>query len=638
MIPSGARDSIAQNKTGSPAFQRFNREKVNILRSLDLLVIDEISMVRADVLDGIDEVLRRFRDRNKPFGGVQLLMIGDLQQLAPVVKDDEWEILKKYYDCMFFFSSQALKKTRYISIELKHIYRQSDNVFIELLNKIRENIVDVDTLNLLNKRHINDFNPADDEGYITLTTHNYQAQQINELKLMSLTAENHSYSAKIEGEFPEYLYPTDSDLSIKEGAQVMFVKNDSSRDKLFYNGKIGVVESIKDKVIFVKSKGDPAPISVGMSEWNNIKYTIDEETKEIHEDVIGTFVQYPLKLAWAITIHKSQGLTFEKAIINANAAFAHGQVYVALSRCKTLDGLVLSTPISLKSIISDSAISEFNTNIEQHPTDEKQLAEARHSYQREIVTELFDFVPINRQLYYCIKILKEHKSSIVGTLYEDFIQIADIIKTEIMEVSDKFHTQLSGLIETNYDLENNEPVQERIKKASVYFESKIQSVVTDALQNVSITTDNKSVRKSVKDSVDRLLNEVTVKSACLSSSAKGFNIKDYMSAKSKALIPEPEKKKLKIQTEDKAPDKIVHPDLFIRLKAWRNTVAKEQNLPHYMILPQKTMIGLVAYLPTTLPDLKTIKGIGKKISEKYGKDIIDIIDQYCSETNKPSKV
>ena len=630
-IPSDAGDSNSHNQSAFTAIQRFNREKINILRTLDLLVIDEISMVRADLLDGIDEVLRRFKDRNKPFGGVQLLMIGDLQQLAPVVKDEEWEILKKYYDSMFFFSSRALKKTQHISIELLHIYRQSDNVFIEMLNKIRESKVDAETLRKLNERHIPDFRSGNIDGYITLTTHNYQAQQLNESKLKNLSSETHRFMATVEGDFPEYSYPTDFELSLKKGAQVMFVKNDSSREKLFYNGKIGVVESINDDSIMVKCQGDLVPIPVQVTEWQNMKYSIDEQTKEIREAVIGKFLQYPLKLAWAITIHKSQGLTFEKAVIDANAAFAHGQVYVALSRCKTLEGLVLSTPISLRSIISDSSISEFTTEIEQNPTGEKHLTEARHSYQRQLVTELFDFMSIYRQLNYCIKLLNEHKASIVGNVNEDFIKIAGTTKAEILDVADKFKIQLLNLIETNYDLEKNDALQNRIIKASTYFEGKIKSVIMDVLHKSSIITDNKTVRKSVNDALERLKTEVTIKAACLVSSTKGFTIKDYQSAKAKASITQADVKQPQKMSDERVPDKVKHPALFNLLKTWRNTMASEHNLPHFMILPQKTMTELVAHLPTSMAGLKRIKGIGTKNADKYGKKIIEIICQYTSE-------
>jgi hypothetical protein len=558
-------------------------------------------------------------------------MIGDLQQLAPVVKDEEWELLSKYYDSVFFFSSYALKKTQYISIELKHIYRQSDHVFIEMLNKIRENKVDTDTFRLLNNRYKPDLGSDQYDGYITLTTHNYQAQQLNELKMKALPYKQHNFSAMVEGEFPEYLYPADFELIIKKGAQVMFVKNDSSREKLFYNGKIGVVESTDDQSIVVKCKGDKDSIHVPITEWQNSKYTIDEETKEIQETQIGKFVQYPLKLAWAITIHKSQGLTFEKAIIDANAAFAHGQVYVALSRCKTLEGLVLSTPISLKSIVSDSAVSEFITDIEQNPAGENHLEEARHVYQKQLVWELFDFSVIYRNLNYFIKLLNEHKASILGNLYEDFITIADKMKIDIMDVADKFHLKLSGLIETNKDLENNDSVQDRIKKASIYFEDKIKSIVQDELQNTSITTDNKAIRKSLNDVYKRLNQEVFIKMSCLSSSSTGFTIKDYMSAKAKASISEPASKPSKKTSNDHA--KVQHPALFNLLNTWRDSVAKNQNIPHFMIMHQKTMSELALQIPTTLEELKAIKGIGKNISDKYGKDILEITCKYSSENN-----
>ena len=424
-IPTGTAHFV--NKSGSSAYgeevKRFSRDKMNIMRSLDLLVIDEISMVRADVLDGIDEVLRRFRDRDKPFGGVQLLMIGDLQQLAPVAKEDEWNILKEYYDTVFFFSSHALRKTSFISIELKHIYRQSDKMFIEILNKVRENRVDKETLLELNKRYIPGFNPNDEEGYIILTTHNAQAKTINDKKLGELPGKPLNFKARVDGDFPEYAFPTDPELTLKPGAQVMFVKNDSSGEKLYFNGKIGKIADIDEDTIFVDCPGDESPIEVSPAEWSNIKYSIDEETKEISENVTGTFVQYPLKLAWAITIHKSQGLTFEKAVIDARAAFAHGQVYVALSRCKTLEGLVLSTPISTPGIISSSTITHFVTEIEKDPPGFDLLQKARRNYFQTLLLDLFDFNMIHRRLRYCIRVASENKSSLVGNPSVQFIKI-----------------------------------------------------------------------------------------------------------------------------------------------------------------------------------------------------------------------
>ena len=331
-------NSTGQSDQNDPPGYKMSREKISIIKSLDLIIIDEISMVRADPLDAVDSALRRYKDRFKPFGGVQLLMIGDLQQLAPVVKDEDREIIGEYYDSFFFFGSKALCSTDYLTIELKHIYRQNDQIFIDLLNRIRDNKVDQDVLTELNKRYIPDFDADSGGGYITLTTHNYQAQEINDLKLDKLPGKPHKFKATIKDEFPEFSYPNASELILKTGAQVMFVKNDLSADKLFFNGKIGKVKSFEDDIIVVKCPEDDFNIRVEMAEWQNVKYSINEETKEIEETVIGTFTQFPLRLAWAITIHKSQGLTFDRAVIDACAAFAHGQVYVALSRCRTLDG------------------------------------------------------------------------------------------------------------------------------------------------------------------------------------------------------------------------------------------------------------------------------------------------------------
>jgi hypothetical protein len=615
-------------RPSSESFQKFNREKIAILKSLDLLVIDEISMVRADLLDGIDDVLRRYKDRNQPFGGVQLLMIGDLQQLAPVVKEDEWNLLRPHYETVFFFSSKALKKTDYISIELTHIFRQRDEKFISLLNKIRDNNADQKILDELNKRYLPGFVSKDGDGYITLTTHNYQSQDINHSKLAKLSAKVRKFGAVIEGEFPEYSYPTDFELSLKNGAQVMFVKNDVSRDKLYYNGKIGTVAHIDEDSITVRCPDDKDELIVGRVEWQNTKYTIDDQTKEIKESVLGTFSQIPLKLAWAITIHKSQGLTFEKAIIDANAAFAHGQVYVALSRCKTLEGMVLSSPISSQCIKSDVKVSVFSREIEQNQPGPALLEESKQAFQHLLLLELFDFQPLMRRLGYCVKLIAEHSESILPVLKEIFGTMIIEARRDMSDVSEKFKGQLQQLIAQNKNVELNIPLQERIQKACHYFSEKLVGIVLDKLKDIDIEIDNKVVRKSVKDAVGKLNEEVTVKHACLKGCTEGFNVKHYMEIRAKAVI-EPSELKQKNKISAVTSDiHMEHPKLFKLLRIWRNNKAYELNVEAYMVLPQKLLLELTIKMPVSFADLKKIKGVGAKKAAQFGKEIVNIIIGY----------
>jgi hypothetical protein len=610
---------------------KMGREKINIIKGLDLLIIDEISMVRADTLDAIDYALRRYRTHHLPFGGVQLLMIGDLQQLAPVVKDEDRELISKYYNSFYFFGSLALSSTDYITIELQHIYRQNDQVFINLLNKVRDNYVDSDVLTELNKRYIPDFDPDSGGGYITLTTHNYQAQSLNDSKLEKLSGRPHSFKATITDEFPEFSYPNASDLVLKEGAQVMFVKNDISRDKLFFNGKIGKVIAFEENIIVVKCPDDELPIRVEMAEWQNMKYTLDDETKEIQETVIGTFRQYPLKLAWAITIHKSQGLTFDRAVIDANIAFAHGQVYVALSRCRTLDGLVLSTRINQRSIIDDPAISNFIHKTLQNQPGEKQLEDSKRAYQQMLLTELFDFTPLLRSISYALKIANEHHENIVGDLQGMLENAMNNIKADLVEVSEKFRPQLNGLLSGEIDAESNTLLQERIKKASEFFSVKLEAALKEILPGLSIETDNKTVRKSVSESLERIRKEGITKLACLNTVKSGFTISKYLDAKAKSTLEIPSVKSHSAKSVEDTSGIIQHPALFRQLKEWRNTKAIELKLPHYMILPQKTMVTLVNFIPQSLPALNLIKGMGKKKSEKFGEELIKIIISYCEK-------
>ncbi|MBK7131669.1 MAG: helix-turn-helix domain-containing protein [Bacteroidales bacterium] len=630
-LPQVNRENTAEQN--DPPGYKMSREKINIIRSLDLLVIDEISMVRADTLDAVDSALRRYKNRHLPFGGVQLLMIGDLQQLAPVVKDEDREILDKYYDSVFFFGSRALCSTDYVTIELKHIYRQNDKVFINLLNKVRDNHVDTEVLSELNKRYIPDFDPDSGGGYITLTTHNNQAQTLNDSKLEKLPGRSHSFKATIQDEFPEFSYPTASELILKKGAQVMFVKNDISRDKLFFNGKIGKVEDFEDDIIIVKCPDDDSPIMVERAEWQNMKYSLDDDTKEIQETVIGTFTQYPLKLAWAITIHKSQGLTFERAVIDACAAFAHGQVYVALSRCRTLDGLVLSTRINQRSIIDNPAISEFVNEKIQNQPGQPQLAEAKKAYQQMLLTELFDFTPVTRSLHHCLKVVNEHKESILGNPREIIEQNIISINTDLIEVSEKFQPQLNGLLKGETDAEENVLLQDRVKKASEFFSVKLEAAMKEILEGFTVETDNKAVRKSIAEASERLKKEGDTKLACLNAVRSGFTIGKYLEAKAKSAIEVPAAKSHQVKTADDASGIIKHPVLFRMLKEWRNQKAKETGLSHYMILHQKTMVNLAGFLPQSLSALRLVKGMGKKKSEKFGGEILEIITFYCEKEN-----
>ena len=608
--------------------KRFSREKINIMRSLDLLVIDEISMVRADILDGIDEVLRRYKNRYKPFGGVQLLMIGDLQQLAPVVKEDDWTILKPYYDTCFFFSSHALKRSKFTGIELNHIFRQSDQKFIDLLNKVRENRMDAATLQELNQRHIPGFNPEEKEGYITLTTHNYQSQQINDSKLDKLKTKSHRFKAEVKGEFPEYSYPTDPELELKVGAQVMFVKNDT--EKRFYNGKIGKIININDETIEVQCPGDYLPIDVEKTEWQNAKYTLNETTQEIDEDVIGTFTQFPLKLAWAITIHKSQGLTFEKAIIDARASFAHGQVYVALSRCKTLEGLVLSSPIADFSVKNDTTVIQFSDDVERNQPGPAELEQSRKEYVKQLLGELFDFKPMSRQIQYLLKLWEEHQAQLLGTLKENLQGITIPLQSELINVAEKFENQIRQLIATSPDAEENEQLQERVRKAADYFSGKLLSIVEEPFSTASFSTDNKAIRKSFNEAADKLRKEINTKKVCLELCKGGFNLKTYLETKSKAAIEIPEATH-KGSSSSSASSFTMHPDFYAKLKKWRDEKADLLNVEIRRIVPQKTLHDIVQTLPASKNELKAVKGMGGTRMQQFGKEILEMVIAFRKE-------
>lgn len=611
---------------------KFSRDKINIIRSLDLLVIDEVSMVRADLLDAISDVLCRYKDRTKPFGGVQLLLIGDLQQLAPVAKDEDWNLLKDHYASTFFFDSKALSESTYFSIELTHVYRQSDSVFINLLNNIRENCFDDETLQQLNRRYIPDFNPDDKQGYITLTTHNYQAQQINNRKLAELPGKSYRFTAEINNDFPEYSYPTDDNLELKCGAQVMFVKNDSSGDHRYYNGKIGKIVFINPNKITVVGE-DGNEIQVEKETWSNVKYTINQETKEITETIAGTFSQYPLKTAWAITIHKSQGLTFEHAIIDASAAFSHGQVYVALSRCKTLEGLVLSSPITRNAMIKDLRIQEFSSSVAEKQPGKEQLEKAQQHYFEELVTELFNFGSIQQRLQYAAYMVYTHLQKLYPELNTQYANTRDAFRSVITEVGGRFQQQLSRMISENPNYLQDEMIQERVRKGVAYFIEHIDSLCSSLEENSAVEIDNKESRKAVNNAIGKFTEELHLKQETLKACKEGFSIARYLSAKSKASIEPPAAAKKRSERSSQ-PAKatissdILHPELYNSIKRWRYELATEKELPPYTILQQKALLGIVNTLPTNSRELLAIPGIGKKVIENYGSILLGLVEEY----------
>lgn len=609
---------------------RFSRDKIGIIKNLDLLIIDEISMVRADLLDGVDSVLRRYRHRDHPFGGVQLLMIGDLFQLPPVVKDEDWRLLNPHYASPYFFCSQALQQTDLVTIELQHIYRQADRRFIALLNRVRNDRLDPSTLKELNARHVPDFVPSDGEGTITLCTHNKNADAINDAMLKALPKKIHRFDAVVEGDFPAHTYPTAAALELKVGAQVMFVRNDLSPEKRYFNGKIGTIAGFSAKKIHVACPGDPEAIRVEPATWENIEYTLDKEKLKIAENKIGTFSQFPLRPAWAITIHKSQGLTFERAVIDAQAAFAHGQVYVALSRCRTLEGLVLSTPLTTTAIKVDPAVRRFSDETRlQRPTADG-LRAAKIRYQQQLLLDCFDFGRLRGRLNRLVSLVLGNPGVIHGPGSDGLRSLRQSIEDHICTVGDNFRRQLQGLFPGSALPAADAGVLERLAKASDYFQEKLRSTPVRNVLNLPIDTDNKALRKQLNQVRGQLLEEVDVKLAAMGCCAQGFSPAAYLRAVSAAVTDTGQKTKPP-ETVDLAETDITHPELFQLLKSWRAGKAQAEGLAHYQVLHQKTLIQIAVHLPESLPALKQIRGIGKQLARRYGQELIDMVAAYRRE-------
>ena len=610
---------------------RFSREKLRIIRCLDLLVIDEISMVRADLLDSVDAVLRRLRRNEQPFGGVQLLMIGDLYQLPPVAKSEEWQLLQQYYASVYFFSSHALCRTELVTIELSHIFRQSDAGFIKILNKVRDNCLDDAAMEKLNRRYNANYTPEEGQGYITLTTHNRTADNINMARLAALSGKAYRLGAAVSGDFPDHLYPTPETLELKEGAQVMFLRNDASPEKRYYNGKIGRIKSISNGEIRISCPGETEEITVEPVQWENIKYSVNEENKEIEEEIIGKFTQFPLKLAWAITIHKSQGLTFDKAVIDAQAAFAQGQVYVALSRCKTLEGIMLSSPVPSKGVRTEDSVRAFVEAARQDAPSKKRFNSSKIGYQQQLLLDCFDFQTMRNHFNRLVWLLKSNAAVVEIFGMSDIGELQSFGQKHVFNVSENFKQELRNIFEKQCLPETDAHTLERIGKASIWFQEKLSVIVEKLVQKFYVETDNKALAKKINNTFDNLKQEVNIKLAGIQSCEKGFSPADYLRAVSKTEIDVKTKKGKKVMAPEYGESDIKHPALLEQLKKWRAQKAKEKSVPHFQVLHQRVLIQIVVGLPDSPERMIKIKGIGKKTMENYGEEILAIVSDYCEK-------
>ena len=609
----------------SNAQRKFSKTKIDIIKSLDLVIIDEISMVRADLLDGIDQVMRRYKNRNKVFGGAQILMIGDLQQLAPVVRPNEWSLLQSHYNTVYFFSSKAYQEANVVSIELKHIYRQKNEDFIKILNEIRTDTLSDMSAKILNKNYNPSFSPTKEEGYITLTTHNNRANLINESELNKLKIKSSFFNAEVSGKFNENAYPNAERLELKVGAQVMFIKNDSSTDKRYYNGKIGIIAAISKESVTVKCANEIDEIVTEKETWSNINYSINEETKAIKEEMIGAFSQIPLRLAWAITIHKSQGLTFEKAIIDAEASFAHGQTYVALSRCTSLEGLVLKTPITSSAIINDSTVSVFNEGVEENHPDESVLNESEKHFQLNLISEILDYQPLLYPITRLIDIFYNNRTSIKGDVIDHLQTIKDDGIVALMKISNGFKNQLNTLSEDNVLPQNSSQIQERFIKAITYFLNTTKNNIQKPLDTITFSTDNKAVKKDFSKQFDSLQEKLEEKLFALQKMTKGFKVQEYLQVRANAVLQktEPIKKKKVASKRD--------PILALKLRELRDGIAKSLEIAHFQIFTQETLYALCDDLPRTEKELLKVVGMGKTRVSKYGEEILEAIEVYCKD-------
>ncbi|HXS58728.1 MAG TPA: helix-turn-helix domain-containing protein [Hanamia sp.] len=611
---------------------KFNRQRQDLLRKMELLVIDEISMVRCDTMDAIDTILRSVRRKHElPFGGVQLLCIGDLYQLPPVAQRHEWSILQEYYSSEFFFDSNVIREQMPMLIELNKIYRQKEDSFVRLLNKVRNNQMDADDFEDLHQRYDPAFRPGYDDKFITLTSHNNQADQINHRELQKLSTPSFTYNANIDGDFPENMYPAEGALVLKQGAQVMFLKNDIL--KRYFNGKIGTVKSLDDEEIVIECDGKD--IYVAQETWENSRYTLNRSDGKLEQESLGSFTQFPLRLAWAITIHKSQGLTFEKVMIDAGAAFSSGQVYVALSRCTGLDGIVLLSKIPSAAIYSNENVVKGQQTLTHKGSLSERFAGARQIFTQQLLGNIFSFSDISDFIDLLHFNVNQHRDK----LNKEGIEWVNDLKNNFSadkRIGLKFTFQIADLMKSEAVIEENFVLQKRINDAANHFEPRFLDYKR-SLENHPLITEHRETANIINEYLTQLLMAFHVENYFLDYCKQPFSVTTFLQHKLKFAQP-----KLSISCyasgKKQSFSDVPNPELFDTMKRWRDMIVEESGVPIYMVANQNSLKEIATYLPFTKKDLMQLSGFGKAKAEKYGDDILDAVQDYCSRNNLESNM
>lgn len=612
------------------AEMQIRRPKQRLLHNLELLVIDEISMVRADLLDTIDAVLRRMKHRaDLPFGGVQMLFIGDLYQLSPVVREDEWNYLRPFYSGPYFFHANVFYEITPVYIELDHVFRQTNRQFIDLLNEVRNNCLSPISLALLNSRYIPNWKPAKEEPFhIVLSTHNRKVDAINSRELAALRGKEFAFHAVVKGTFPESQYPADETLTLKEGARVMFIRTDSSQEKQYYNGKLGVVVLLSEENIVVECEGQDGGkerIEVHPETWENIRYTAKANSDEIQTEVAGTFTHIPLRLAWAVTIHKAQGLTFDNVVIDAADAFAAGQVYVALSRCRTLEGLVLLSKIPESAFTNAREVLDFTAAQPSLERVETALDLSQREYLVEVLCGLYDFRD-SLQKVETMQRLVSKSTAFNHDTANDFLTRVEQAIFGWQHTAEVFQRQIRQIL-------NEESVRwaylsERLQAASGYF-AKVLETMQTTLKASPVYSDSKDDAKAFEELIEELYVDLARQTFVMGKIGDNPSVQRFFDARQSFVIPKvhisaQSEQKTETNTESK------HPDLLKRLYALRHAIAEAQGWENtvYLVAQTKTLIEISNVLPTTKKELLAVSGIGKKKYELLGEQVLSIVKKY----------